>query len=290
VIAGVGWRKRPARVVGTGTFNIPCQLESLKAPLPNPLTQLKRRHTKMADSRSRSASPARDEPTAKKQKTGGFKWKEKRARDDDEGQRQDSGRLERGYRDRSPRRDGYRERERDGDDDRGGRRDYRDDDRRESNRDRNEGETDSYRPPRRDNDSRDDSTANTAAVGGRKTDPFANYKPPAKPSNDTPPSQPSTSSKEPEKKKKKKPKATIPSEPMIVVNINDRLGTKAAIPCLASDSVKAFKAMVAAHIGRKPHEIMIKRQGERPFKDALTLEDYGVSNGVQLDLELDTGD
>jgi len=77
---------------------------------------------------------------------------------------------------------------------------------------------------------------------------------------------------------------------MIVVNINDRLGTKAAIPCLASDSVKQFRAMVAAHIGRQPHEIMIKRQGERPFKDQLTLEDYGVSNGVQLDLEIDTGD
>ena len=45
-----------------------------------------------------------------------------------------------------------------------------------------------------------------------------------------------------------------------------------------------FKAVVAAKIGRKPHEIMLKRQGERPFKDQLTLEDYGVSNGVQLDL------
>jgi hypothetical protein len=97
---------------------------------------------------------------------------------------------------------------------------------------------------------------------------------------------------------------------MIIVNVNDRLGTKAAIPCLGSDpvskyfclslmldlgkaltgDVEAFKAMVAARIGRQPHEIMLKRQGERPFKDHLTLDDYGVSNGVQLDLELDTGD
>lgn len=45
-----------------------------------------------------------------------------------------------------------------------------------------------------------------------------------------------------------------------------------------------FKAQVAARIGREPHEILLKRQGERPFKDQLTLEDYGVSNGVQLDL------
>lgn len=79
-------------------------------------------------------------------------------------------------------------------------------------------------------------------------------------------------------------------EPMIIVHVNDRLGTKAAIPCLASDPIKLFKAQVAARIGRKPHEILLKRQGERPFKDQLTLEDYGISNGVQLDLEIDTGD
>ncbi|MCJ1457240.1 hypothetical protein MMC28_007607 [Mycoblastus sanguinarius] len=100
----------------------------------------------------------------------------------------------------------------------------------------------------------------------------------------------------PEKKEKEKekkaaaPVAAPTGEPMIIVNVNDRLGTKAAIPCLASDPIKLFKAQVAARIGREPHEIMLKRQGERPFKDQLTLEDYGVSNGVQLDLEVDTGD
>jgi hypothetical protein len=84
------------------------------------------------------------------------------------------------------------------------------------------------------------------------------------------------------------PQAT--GEPMIIVHVNDRLGTKAAIPCLASDPIKLFKAQVAARIGRQPHEILLKRQGERPFKDQLTLEDYGVSNGVQIDLEIDTGE
>ncbi|KAK4960796.1 hypothetical protein LTR66_012875 [Elasticomyces elasticus] len=97
----------------------------------------------------------------------------------------------------------------------------------------------------------------------------------------------------PREKKEKPAPAPAPTsggEEMIIVNVNDRLGTKAAIPCFASDPVKAFKVMVAARIGRQPHEIMLKRQGERPFKDMLTLEDYGVSNGVQLDLELDAGD
>ncbi|KAI6710073.1 GPI-GlcNAc transferase complex [Diplocarpon mali] len=86
------------------------------------------------------------------------------------------------------------------------------------------------------------------------------------------------------------PQAAAHGEPMIIVHVNDRLGTKAAIPCLASDPIKLFKAQVAARIGRQPHEILLKRQGERPFKDQLTLEDYGVSNGVQIDLEIDTGD
>lgn len=79
-------------------------------------------------------------------------------------------------------------------------------------------------------------------------------------------------------------------EPMIVVHVNDRLGTKAAVPCLASDTIKLFKHQVAAMIGRQPHEILLKRQSERPFKDQLTLEDYGISNGVQIDLEIDTGE
>ncbi|PSS25305.1 hypothetical protein M430DRAFT_33066 [Amorphotheca resinae ATCC 22711] len=86
------------------------------------------------------------------------------------------------------------------------------------------------------------------------------------------------------------PASVSRSEPMIVVHVNDRLGTKAAIPCLASDTIKLFKHQVAAMIGRQPHEILLKRQGERPFKDQLTLEDYGISNGVQIDLEIDTGE
>lgn len=88
----------------------------------------------------------------------------------------------------------------------------------------------------------------------------------------------------------KKDKAPVMPSTFIIVTVNDRLGTKAQIPCLPDDTVGDFKKLVAAHIGRQPHEIMLKRQSERPFKDQLTLADYGVSNGVQLDLELHTGD
>jgi hypothetical protein len=93
-------------------------------------------------------------------------------------------------------------------------------------------------------------------------------------------------------KKEKKAPAPRPGggEEMIIVNINDRLGTKSAIPCLPSDTIGQLKLMVAARIGREPGQIMLKRQGERPFKDPISLEDYGISNGVQIDLEVDTGD
>ena len=48
----------------------------------------------------------------------------------------------------------------------------------------------------------------------------------------------------PQKEKKaKKSNGPLPTaEPMIIVNINDRLGTKASIPCLASDPVSKYKA------------------------------------------------
>lgn len=39
------------------------------------------------------------------------------------------------------------------------------------------------------------------------------------------------------KREKKAAMAAQSAEPMIVVNVNDRLGTKAAIPCLASDPI-----------------------------------------------------
>ncbi|KAI2625508.1 ubiquitin-related domain-containing protein [Xylaria nigripes] len=107
----------------------------------------------------------------------------------------------------------------------------------------------------------------------------------------------SSSSKKPKKKSAEadtsRPPVRAPAasgEEMIIVHVNDRLGTKAAIPCFASDRIKEFKIMVAARIGREPHEILLKRQGQRPFKDILTLADYEISNGVQLDLEVDTGD
>lgn len=44
------------------------------------------------------------------------------------------------------------------------------------------------------------------------------------------------------KRKKEKKTATMTTgEPMIVVNVNDRLGTKASIPCMASDPIRMYR-------------------------------------------------
>ncbi|RWA15042.1 hypothetical protein EKO27_g123 [Xylaria grammica] len=151
-----------------------------------------------------------------------------------------------------------------------------------------------YKEKRRDDeDDRDDSRRGGSYRGYRNRSPS-----PRRRGYDR--DEPAPSSKKSKKKSSdpdtSKPPARAPaapvasSEEMIIVHVNDRLGTKAAIPCFASDRIKEFKIMVAARIGREPHEILLKRQGQRPFKDILTLADYEVSNGVQLDLEVDTGD
>ena len=41
-------------------------------------------------------------------------------------------------------------------------------------------------------------------------------------------------------KKEKKPAPAPTGEPMIIVNVNDRLGTKASIPCMASDNISMY--------------------------------------------------
>ncbi|KAK2805232.1 hypothetical protein FQN50_006257 [Emmonsiellopsis sp. PD_5] len=212
---------------------------------PSPRREDRRR------SRSRSRSPRRRDEQDRdrdrpRRRDGGFRWKEKRRPDDDRRRDEDRG-LERGYRERERARSPFREQHRAGDR-------YRD------------GDSDRRRPDYRDDRGRDHERPAAVRTDDKREDLDRKEK------------------KKEKKEKKEKAPVAASSEPMIIVNVNDRLGTKAAIPCLASDPIRLFKAQVAARIGREPHEILLKRQGERPFKDQLTLEDYGVSNGVQLDL------
>ena len=84
-------------------------------------------------------------------------------------------------------------------------------------------------------------------------------------------------------------KAT-PSTGLIRLFINNRLGTKTEIPCSPSDTIGAVKKFAAIHLGTRPDAMILKRQSERPLKDALTLEDYDIHDGASLELEVDTCD
>ncbi|RFU81853.1 ubiquitin [Trichoderma arundinaceum] len=204
----------------------------------------------MEGSSSRRSRSRSPPRRAPKGSRGGFRWKEKSRPSDDNYGSYDS------------RRDRDRDRDRGRDRDYGGRRrDYRDRSR-DRGRDRYEGRQRSRSPRRHESSPKDKGAEVKRDVGDKK-----------------------------DKKEKKAPKAAVAAgQEFIIVHVNDRLGTKSAIPCLPSDTVGQFKLMIAARIGREAGQIMLRRQGERPFKDHITLEDYGISNGVQLDLEVDTGD
>ena len=149
--------------------------------------------------RSRSRSPGRktDDRRPKKPGTGGFKWKDTSRRDEEDG-RQDIHRLERGYREQEPRR--YRP----------------------TSRERDNG-------PRNDIEAKFGRQRSPAGKGGDNVKDKFGDSAGAGAGGDPPP---------PKKKKKSTAeKPIVTSQEMIIVNVNDRLGTKTAVPCLASDPI-----------------------------------------------------
>lgn len=213
--------------------------------------------------RNRSRSPITSERKPRR-KDAGFKWKEKRRDEDndlDDRRRDRNEGLKRGYRDQ------YKQRSR--------------------SRSRSPPRRhDSYRGEREQRDHKRD-YRDRDSERDRKSDSRQRYKE----DNHTRGDRPKRDNRDDEKSRKPlAPPPAMPQQEMILVTVNDRLGTKKQVPCLPTDTIKDFKAVVAMMIGRRPHEILLKRQSERPFKDFLTLQDYGISNNVQLDLEVDTGD
>lgn len=161
-------------------------------------------------SRSRSRSPPRQNPREpKSSSSSGFRWKDKSQRRDNNDS--NTPRLGRGYRDRSPRREDARPRERSP----GGRREERTAGRGSDGKDGRDGEREIRKEKRRE----------------EKKD---------------------KGEKKEREEKKLRPAAPVSNEPMIIVNVNDRLGTKAAIPCLASDPVSKYTYTMRLQI---PHII-----------------------------------
>ena len=130
----------------------------------------------------RSRSPRRRNHERSRKSGGGFRWKEKPRNDDDD--RREDRRLDRGYREHEPPKP---------------------------------------RSPARDSGRRNDVEAKFGPIGSDR--PKA--------------AEDKAEENAGKEKKKKKAAPTIQptGEPMIIVNVNDRLGTKASIPCLASDPI-----------------------------------------------------
>lgn len=189
-----------------------------------PYHSCRRSHSR-SRSRSRSPPPRSRNADRPRASTGGFRWKDK-SRAEDRHDNPDDRRLDRGYRDRDrDRRDRDRDRTdyRNGEvgryrvDDKGDRHGDRDRERRRERID------DRYEGRGRDGEGKRDENTRRDEV---KRDPFAE------------PDTPAEKLKKDKKEKKKEPKIAPTSEPLIIVNVNDRLGTKAAVPCLASDSIR----------------------------------------------------
>ena len=87
---------------------------------------------------------------------------------------------------------------------------------------------------------------------------------------------------------KAKPSPTMLTTCFMRVTVNNPLGTKHEIVCVPSDTIADFKKLVAHKTGMHHEAISLKRQGQRPLKSFLTLEDCEIGDGSSLDLDVDT--
>lgn len=70
---------------------------------------------------------------------------------------------------------------------------------------------------------------------------------------------------------------------MIAISVNDRLGKKVRILCNEDDTIGDIKKVLAVKTGTKAERIILKRW-YTIFKDHITLQDYEIGDGTNLDL------
>ncbi|KAG0680636.1 ubiquitin-like modifier hub1 [Pichia californica] len=70
---------------------------------------------------------------------------------------------------------------------------------------------------------------------------------------------------------------------MLEVTCNDRLGKKIHVKCLGDDTIGDFKKVLGLQIGTAPDKIVLKK-GYMIFKDHITLDDYEIHDGMNLEL------
>ncbi|XP_064499674.1 ubiquitin-like protein 5 [Pseudopipra pipra] len=70
---------------------------------------------------------------------------------------------------------------------------------------------------------------------------------------------------------------------MIEVVCNDRLGKKVRVKCNPEDSIRDLKKLIAAQTGTRWDKIVLKKW-YTIFKDHVTLGDYEIHDGMNLEL------
>ena len=70
---------------------------------------------------------------------------------------------------------------------------------------------------------------------------------------------------------------------MIEIVCNDRLGKKIRVKCNPDDTIGDLKKLIAAQIGTRPEKIRLQRWYS-VFKDHITLDDYEIRDGSNLEL------
>lgn len=70
---------------------------------------------------------------------------------------------------------------------------------------------------------------------------------------------------------------------MIEITCNDRLGKKVRVKCNPDDKVGDLKKLIAAQTGTKAERIILKKW-YNIYKDNITLRDYEINDGMNLEL------
>lgn len=77
------------------------------------------------------------------------------------------------------------------------------------------------------------------------------------------------------------PKAS--ENPMMEVVCNDRLGGKVTVKCFPTDTIGVLKKLIAAHTGTRAEKIRLQK-AYSIFKDHITVEDYEIKDGSQIEM------
>lgn len=70
---------------------------------------------------------------------------------------------------------------------------------------------------------------------------------------------------------------------MIAITVNDRLGKKVRVLCNEDDTIGDLKKVIAVKTGTRADRIVLKKW-YTIFKDHITLEDYEIGDGSNLEL------